>query len=285
MRGVVRESCGSVQGEDRLVPSVIDCFVFYNELDMLAYRLNVLEEHVDWFVLVEATRSFAGNEKLLHYKEQKYSPRFHRFREKIIHIVVDDAPDGTSWDREWHQRNCIDRGLWLLQTGLSADDLILISDVDEIPDPAVIRQLRTKQHDTRRAYTLLQHFYYWDVEHLVSEECAAAKAVRWDAYQHTFGRKPQLVREDREHLVEQIPRAGWHLSYFGDDRFVSNKIRNFAHQELNLPEHTDEATLAARRAAGQDVFGYPTPVLKQIPIAENPYPPPRLDLLPHQKLP
>lgn len=261
---------------------IIDCFIFYNELDMLRYRLEVLHEHVDFFVLVEATKTFAGRSKPRWYASEKKSPALKSFVDQIVHVVVDGSPAGTAWDREHHQRNCIDRGLSRLH--LSSNDLILISDVDEIPDPVVLERLRYDVDPDVRAYTLLQHFYYWDVEHFVSPDCAAAKAVRWDSYCQKFGRRPQAVREDREHLAEQIPRAGWHLSYFGDDRFVSNKIRNFSHQELNTPEHTDESVLAARRAAGEDVFGMPTPKLQYIPIAENPYPPPRLDLLPHQKL-
>ena len=44
-------------------PKIIDCFIFYNELDLLNYRLNLLDEYVDYFVLVEATHTFVGNEK------------------------------------------------------------------------------------------------------------------------------------------------------------------------------------------------------------------------------
>lgn len=257
---------------------VVDCFIFYNELDMLRYRLEVLHEHVDWFVLVESYLTFAGNPKPFYYAEHR--ERFPH-AEKIIHIQVRDPPIvGVAWDREHHQRNAIDRGLEIIDPYV--DDLILISDCDEIPDPVVLERLRYDIDPDVRTYTFLQHFYYWDIEHFVSPDCAAAKAVRWDAYSQKFGRKPQAVREDREHLAEQIPCAGWHLSYFGNDRFVSNKIANFSHQELNLPEHTDVDVLARRRAAGVDVFGHPDPELRYIPIAENPYPPPRLDLLPHQ---
>ena len=66
---------------------IIDCFIFYNELDMLEYRLNVLNDVVDLFILVEATHTFVGNSKQLYYQENK--ERYQKFHNKIIHIIVD----------------------------------------------------------------------------------------------------------------------------------------------------------------------------------------------------
>ena len=74
-----------------LIPKIIDCFTFYNELDMLTYRLNILNDIVDYFVLVEATHTHVGKEKPLFYKENKHL--FEKFNHKIIHIVVDDFPN------------------------------------------------------------------------------------------------------------------------------------------------------------------------------------------------
>ena len=69
---------------------IVDCFIFYNELDLLNYRLNVLNDVVDCFVLVEATRTFTGKQKPLHYAENKHL--FEPFNHKIVHIVVDNFP-------------------------------------------------------------------------------------------------------------------------------------------------------------------------------------------------
>ena len=44
---------------------IIDCFIFYNELDLLEYRLNILNDVVDYFVIVESTHTFVGKEKVL----------------------------------------------------------------------------------------------------------------------------------------------------------------------------------------------------------------------------
>ena len=51
---------------------IIDCFIFYNELDMLTYRLNILNDVVDYFVLVESNHTFVGKEKPLFYQDNKH---------------------------------------------------------------------------------------------------------------------------------------------------------------------------------------------------------------------
>src|SRR5947208_2297917 len=113
---------------------IYDCFTFFNELDLLEIRLNVLTEIVDRFVLVEAHQTHQGEHKPLYFAENR--ARFHRYNDKIIHVVVDGfPPDAVSpWDRENHQRNCIARGL----AGARLGDTVLISDADEIPRPELI---------------------------------------------------------------------------------------------------------------------------------------------------
>ena len=99
-------------------PKIVDCFTFYNELDLLTYRLNILNDTVDYFVLVESTHSFVGKEKPLFYQENKHL--FEKFNHKIIHIIVDDFPHKypnidfekkEQWINERFQRDCISRGI------------------------------------------------------------------------------------------------------------------------------------------------------------------------------
>ena len=110
-------------------PKIVDCFTFYNELDMLTYRLNILNDVVDYFVLVEATHTHVGKEKPLFYQDNKHL--FEKFNHKIIHIIVDDFPHkypnidiskDEQWINERFQRNCISRGIDKLE--LNNDDLL-----------------------------------------------------------------------------------------------------------------------------------------------------------------
>ena len=123
---------------------IVDCFLFYNEIELLIYRLNTLETIVDYFILVESRFTFTGRPKPLYYEENKLL--FERFKDKIIHIVVDDCiykypdiRDPQQWENEIFQRNCISKGINRLE--LNESDLILISDVDEIPDPNTLKNI------------------------------------------------------------------------------------------------------------------------------------------------
>ena len=97
---------------------VIDCFIFYNELDLLNYRLNILYDIVDYFIIVESTHTFVGKEKPLFYNENKHL--FEKFNDKIIHIIVADFPhkypninisNGEQWNNERFQRDQIKKGI------------------------------------------------------------------------------------------------------------------------------------------------------------------------------
>ena len=124
---------------------IYDCITFYNELDLLEVRLHELCDVVDRFVLVEATQTFQGNPKPLFFEVHKHA--FSRYADKITHIVVefpDEAalrshlstrPPNMTWAREHYQRDQISRGL----TKALPDDLIIVSDVDEIISAAKLR--------------------------------------------------------------------------------------------------------------------------------------------------
>ena len=115
---------------------IYDCFTFFNELDLLEIRLNVLKDAVDKFVLVEAGETHTGKSKPCYFKENE--ARFRLFLDRIIYVKVESFPKGhDAWWNENYQRNEIMRGLEDAQP----NDIILISDLDEIPRPEVIKRL------------------------------------------------------------------------------------------------------------------------------------------------
>ena len=69
---------------------IVDCFIFYNELDMLQYRLDTIFNCVDYFIIVESRYTHSGKEKTLYYNDNKHL--FESFNSKIIHIVLDELP-------------------------------------------------------------------------------------------------------------------------------------------------------------------------------------------------
>ena len=114
---------------------IIDCFMYFDEDLILEIRLNTLNNFVDKFILCEATKDHAGNERELKFNKD-YFPNF---KDKIEYIVVNDMPSKVeSLKKNWHeshfrdqfQRNALQRGI----AKYDPDDLIMISDVDEIPN-------------------------------------------------------------------------------------------------------------------------------------------------------
>src|SRR5579884_2037055 len=108
---------------------IFDAFLFFDELKILKLRLEELGDVVDRFVLVESTRTFSNRSKPLHFLDNQHL--FRKYASKIRHVVVEDMPERyeSAWDVEAFQRNAILRGI----EGAAPDDLIIISDVDEIP--------------------------------------------------------------------------------------------------------------------------------------------------------
>ena len=252
---------------------IIDAFPFYNELNMLNYRLNVLDRFVDYFVLVESTYTHSGVPKPLYFQEAK--SRFAPFLHKIIHVVMDDFPhkepvkDGRQWENEVFQREVgVVRGLDRIPN-LSEDDFVVHSDLDEIVNPNVLKFVREGKiaHDCN---TLDMDMYYYNLTSYVAQ---------W--------RFPAIVkvRQARKSScraiggVNLIPNAGWHMSYFGDADFVQNKIRHFAHQEFNTPDITNRDRIDEAIRTGKDLYGRGEIQIQRIPLRENGRLPPRLDLL------
>ena len=111
---------------------IFDCFMYFDEEMILDLRLNILNKYVDYFVIVEGNKTWQNNPKKLRFDINKFS----KFKDRIIYIPVEDMPDGEDpYLRENFQRNSIMKGL----TQSNENDLILISDLDEIPDPKNIK--------------------------------------------------------------------------------------------------------------------------------------------------
>ena len=129
---------------------IYDCFSYLDENFLLDLRLRVLNDYVDYFVIVEGNKTWQNN-----YKKLKFNlDLFKDFKNKIIYIPVEDLPDGDDpYLRENFQRNCISRGL----KEAKDEDLIIISDLDEIPN---LEKLKNFNLNDRFAVFKQKHFYY-----------------------------------------------------------------------------------------------------------------------------
>lgn len=219
-----------------------DCFIFFNELDLLELRLRELESVVDRFVLVEATTTFSGRPKPLFFADNRL--RYERWLPKIVHVVVHDMPGGPDpWRRERHQREAIRRGL----NGAAPGDGVIISDADEIPKAAAVRRWNPSMGVCRFQQ---MYCYYW-------LNCAGGAG--------TFSRiiPKSMIDQfpDLHHFRRQecpvLEDGGWHFSYLGRTDGIRAKLEAFSHQELNVERFKDHRYLSQITALGLDLFSRP----------------------------
>lgn len=227
---------------------IYDCFLFFNEFELLEVRLNTLSEYVDKFVLIESGHTFQGQEKPLWYRVNQ--SQFDRFANRIIHVNVDlgttlnDRSYQGGWDREHATRMAIARVL----ADRPRDDIVLLSDIDEIPD------LRGWSPEDVPCVWWHRLFYYY-----VNLECCQSdgRSCRWKgtvaAPLGTFFEDPKIqgdgqkFRDWRHYDVRRVIEdtcGGWHFSYLGGTQRIIEKINAFAHAELlshATPENVDRA--------------------------------------------
>ncbi len=241
---------------------IYDCFSFFNELDLLEIRLNILNDVVDKFVLVEMHYTHSNNKKPLYFDENK--ERYNKFKDKIIHIIPDDIPVfENSWTYENYQRNCISKAL----KDCSDDDIILISDLDEIPNPDKIIPNFSK--DCIKLFEMKMHYYFinylrpeiWkqgtkilsyknyksildDVDFKYSIYCQE------ELNQGTTATKIRMYKQ-----AESIKEGGWHFTYLGGIDAIIYKLKSFSHQEHNKSEYLNPEYIKKTISSGKDIFG------------------------------
>lgn len=250
---------------------IYDCFTFFNELDLLEIRLNELNQVVDKFVLVESNRTFTNQPKPLFFEDNK--KRFEPFLDKIIHIVVRKHPTffykfrpTKTWDFENNQRESIKLGL----KNCKADDVIIISDVDEIPKAEKVKLYAQQDHIKVFEQDL---FYYFlnciCTEYVKDSEKNKAQGTKngkgyWRGsvmlnYEdiHTI-KKSRMLRDTETKQINIIEEGGWHFSFLGGLEKVITKLNAYSHageakynpEYLKKPEEIEKLM-----NSGLDLFG------------------------------
>lgn len=247
---------------------VYDCIPFFNELDILKLRLHILNPIVDWFVIEESTVTFSGQPKELCFEKNK--EMFQEFLPKIKYIVVDDSPaELSTHERDKYQKNALIKGL----KDAGDEDILILSDVDEIPNPKVLKQIIEK-FEPDNIYHLAQRMFYCylNMEEVsgnllsITGEFPGVERRMW------LGTKVFAKRNiPKEGIIDlreasttapnavRVEEGGWHFGYMGSrketdvSRRIGTKVVAAAHQEYNNQDTLAEAR--DRLILGQDIFG------------------------------
>lgn len=265
---------------------IYDGFTFYNEFELLEWRLKMLYDIVDCFVIVESDRTFQNKPKPLYFAENK--ERFAKYLDKIRYIpVTDEIKCEDNWSIEIFQRNCIARGL----DDCSPQDIVMMGDIDEFPDPRVLEALEREAVSVRtflpfgeiaersgmrglsrngrcflHSLPLLgkrnKIMSFLEKSPVVSEQRMFEFYVNYECASHWCGTiltlavnlgKMQQLRRMRNNLP--MIQNGWHFSSMGGTKAVLNKFRatsdGMGNPVFKLPLEEQEAFVEKELAAGR----------------------------------
>lgn len=238
---------------------VFDSFIFFNELELLEMRLNILDDVVDYFVLTESPFTVSGNEKPLYYQENR--DRFSRWNDKIIHYVTEEIPNNFDHMLEktkYHaaykdldpygtpmiqipirfQRALFNRNnsaFGIEKAGATDDDLIITSDADEIINPYVLENL--DWFDSDNHYVSICNAYYYKLNFLYQDDWMGSRLCTWKNLKQITIDK---LRQDHRNAYK-IEDAGWHFSFLGNAENFKLKLASYEHTENNTSENVSNA--------------------------------------------
>lgn len=247
---------------------IYDCIPFFNELDILKLRMQIMSPYVDKFVLEESTVTFSGEPKEMIFAKNR--DMFAEFEDKIIYVAVDNSPMSgvTTHERDKFQKNQLIRGM----ADCKPDDIIIFSDVDEIPNPKTLEKI-IRNFDATKIYHLAQRMFYCflNMEEIsgnllsITGEFKGVERKQWLGTKIcSFGNLPEegivFLREvspDDPRSV-RVADGGWHFGYMGGNgerdvaKRIGIKVQAAAHQEYNTSRYLSEAV--DRLLCGEDIF-------------------------------
>ena len=237
---------------------LLDCFMYFDEDLVLDIRLNTLHKDVDKFIISEATRDHGGKKRNLKFDFKNFS----KFKDKIEYLVIEDIPEQvSSFKKGWHsnhirdqfQRNTLERGY----RKFDENDLIMISDIDEIPNPNVIKNFKIQnkyacflQKNFQSKLNLLNiNNSYW-----AGTKICQKKYLKSPQWLRNMKAKKKSFWKIFKKSIQLIQNGGWHFSFLKEPSAIKGKIMSYAHQEFNNPKFTDIKFIENQISKGEDLF-------------------------------
>lgn len=234
---------------------IFDCFLYNGEEKMLFFRLNELYDKVDYFIISESKYTFKGDDKDLTFNinDKKYD----KFKNKIIYVTHSTTPSKTdSWLNERNQRDNLINGFKNIKEDIKSNDIILLSDVDEIPD---FNNIDIPNLGNNILVSFLHNFYYYNIKCRKKNKWVGTVVLDLNTFIHKFRKSFEYVRQHRwsNQLIgknNDYTSGGWHFSYFGDADYIISKIESFSHQEYNNDKYKNKEKILKLIENGEDLF-------------------------------
>ena len=225
---------------------IYDCIPFYQSNLLFELRLKTLDHLVDKFIVCESTKTHAGQKKELCFDIKK----FEQLTNKIKYIVVDDMPDRKNLKTEKYplynfQINALKKGV----EDANEDDLILVSDEDEIPNPNSIIKF---DYNKFRYGIFMQKIFYYKLNIQNESEasgnmwpgsriCLKKNLKKFSSFRalKTKNIASPVWKFWKEKSIDIIKNGGWHFTYLMNYEKISNKIKSSEHSEFNKSNFTN----------------------------------------------
>ena len=209
---------------------IVDCIIYNNEKELLELRLNILNDFVDRFVIMEATQTFSGKSKPLYFEQDR--ELFKKWEHKIKYYVLDDYNNEEVWKMAGNSPNTsYGKGAqhWLLEfyikehlkeplTDLKDDDIVFVSDCDEIWNPRVLTTFADPDDLSKRVprqFGLPAHLnqlvYTYYLNNRSSEEW---KGTMVSLYQFIKDECLNHIRSKKQMYIKNV--YGWHFTSLKD---------------------------------------------------------------------
>jgi beta-1,4-mannosyl-glycoprotein beta-1,4-N-acetylglucosaminyltransferase len=235
--------------------AIYDCFQYFDEDHMVDLRLNILNQYVDYFVISESTKTHQGKDKKINFDIKKFS----KFRDKIKFIVADykeiinfKKHTGGESPIEQHQRNSLIKGI----EDASSEDLIILSDSDEIPD--LTKLIENNNNKKFIAFSQKMFMYKMNLQTIEESNWIGSKITKkknittMQNLRNLKFKKYPFWRFDKKNL--QTIRGGWHFSFLQTPEQILKKIKSFSHGEFNM-KNVNEKNIEEKILKNQDIFG------------------------------
>ena len=209
---------------------IFDCVIYFDEDLMLDLRLNILNQYVEKFIIVEAGYDHQGNLKKKNFNIQN----FKKFEHKIDYFFIESFPDDYgAWQRENYQRNYISKGI----SNLIDDDFIIVSDIDEIPNLEKINNFINNKYSVfeQRMFYYKLNLYYKLIPWYGSKACKKKhlESARWIQWiknkKYPLWRLDILFSKKKYHDIHFITDGGWHFTNIKSPEDIKKKLKSFVH--------------------------------------------------------